>query len=543
MRRVLESDVCIIGAGITAAMVAAKLADEREARVMVVEAGGHPPPVAERYGHRQRWLDYEENPWPDDHVVSQDVEGRPMGYSPSMQVGGLAMHWGAVTPRFSPEDMRVHATYGVGTDWPLDYDELDSFYQEAEERIGVAGAQGPPHLDPRSKPYPMPAIPLTWNLERLQEWVEKTGVPFWAMPSAKNSVPWGGRAVCCRSETCDPICPVGAKYSPDFTFYDLRDRGRIELLTHTLVRRLALAPGSDRVERAVAVDRRRPDQPVELRARTFVLAGGFVWVPHLLLLSASGSYPDGLANRSGLVGRYLAGHRGVNAYVELPMPIYPGMNGQHSLISKHWMKDGPRGRYLRHDFRVWESGYARGPRLLDDQGRVLLGDDVLRDWRGRAATGRGTARLRCYYDVIPGKDSELTLDRGFTNEWGDPLPRVRFADDEVSAGLRPWTEDTLAKLFEDFARAGDGKLLRVAPGDAQEHPGGGCRMGEDPARSVVDKWGRSHDHENLFIVGAPTLPSTSCTNGTLTFAALGLHSAAEVGRDLPALQEAAAPGP
>ncbi len=513
MRRVVESDVCIIGAGITAAMVAAKLADERDARIVVVEAGGDPPPVAERYSHRQRWLDYEENPWPDDHVASQDVEGRPMGYSPSMQVGGLAMHWGAVTPRFSPEDMKVRSTYGVGTDWPLGYEELDPFYQEAEERIGVAGVQGAPDLDPRSGPYPMPALPLTYNLVRLKEWVEKTGVPFWAMPSAKNSIPYDGRAECCRNETCSPICPIGAKYSPDFTFYSLRDQGRIDLVTNTLVRRLVLAPDGGRIERAVALDRARPDEPVEFHATTFVLAGGFVWVPHLLLLSAADGFPDGLANSSGLVGKYLAGHRGVNAYVELPMEIYPGMNGQHSLISKYWMKDGPRDRYLRHDFRVWESDYGRAARIQDESGGILLGDEMLADWRARATSGKGTARLRCYYDVLPDRSSELTLDKGFTNDWGDPLPRVRFRDSDVSQRLRPYSEEAIRKLFEEFARAGDGKLLRVAPSDAQEHPGGGCRMGADPAQSVVDKWGRTHDHENLFVVGAPPFPPRAVPMG------------------------------
>lgn len=533
MRRVVESDICIVGAGITAAMVAAKLTDERDATVVVVEAGSDPVPLTERQRHRQRWMDYGESPWPDDHVPSQTVEGRPMGFSPSMQVGGLAMHWGGVTPRFSPEDMRVRSTYGVGIDWPLDYDELDPFYQEAEERMGVAGDQGPPGLDPRTGPYPMPALPLTYNLIRLKEWAEKAGVPFWAMPSAKNSRPYGGRAVCCRNETCSPICPVGAKYSPDFTFYSLRDQGRIELVTNTLVRRLELASGSGRIERALGVDRMRPDEPVEFRARTFVLAGGFVWAPHLLLLSATDRFPEGMANGSGLVGKYLAGHRGVNAYVELPMDIYPGMNGHHSLISKHWMKDRPGDRYLRHDFRVWESDYGRAPRLQDEEGRVLLGDEVLEDWRARATSGRGTARLRCYYDVLPARESELTLEPGLTNDWGDPLPRVHFRDSEVSSRLRPFSEETIRGLFEEFARAGDGRLLRVAPGDAQEHPGGGCRMGDDPGDSVVDKWGRSHDHENLFVVGAPTLPTASCTNGTLTFAALGLHSAAEIGREFP----------
>lgn len=489
MRRVMETDVCIVGAGITAAMVAAKLADERDVRITVVEAGGDPPSLAERYTHRKRWLEYEENPWPDDHVATQDVQGRPMGYSPSMQVGGLAMHWGGVTPRFSPEDMKVRSTYGVGEDWPLDYDELDPFYQEVEERIGVAGVQGPADLDPRSRSYPMPALPLTSNLIGLKAWVEKTGVPFWAMPSAKNSRPYGGRAVCCRNETCSPICPVGAKYSPDFTFYSLRDAGRLELVTNTLVRRLDLASGSARIERALLTDRARPEEPVELRARTFVLTGGFVWVPHLLLISATEGFSDGLANGSGLVGKYLAGHRGVNAYVELPMDIYPGMNGHHSLISKHWMKDQPKDRYLRHDFRVWESDYGRSPRLQDDAGRPLLGDEVLTDWRSRATSGKGTARLRCYYDVLPARNSELTLARGLANAWGDPLPRVQFRDSEESARLRAYSEQTIRSLFDELARAGGGRLLAVRPGDAQEHPGGGCRMGDDPSRSVVDKWG------------------------------------------------------
>ena len=81
-----------------------------------------------------------------------------------MQVGGLAMHWGGVTPRFSPEDFRTKSLFGVGTDWPISYDDLDPFYQEAEELMGVAGEQGPRTMDPRSKPFPMPALPLTYNL-------------------------------------------------------------------------------------------------------------------------------------------------------------------------------------------------------------------------------------------------------------------------------------------------------------------------------------------------------------------------------------------
>ena len=300
---VIESDICIIGSGITAAMVAEKLAEERQARIVVVEVGDDTVPLPERAANRARFVAYGENPWGRDHIDGMTAEGIQ---SRSMQVGGLAMHWGGVTPRFSPEDFRVKSLYGVGHDWPVSYDELEPFYQEAEQRIGVAGEQGPKELDPRSKPFPMPALPLTYNLEKLKGWTAAAGIAMWSQPSAKNSVAYRGRAVCCRNDTCSPVCPVGAKYSPDFTWSALKASKRVELVTRTLVRRLVVEPGSNRVVRAEAVRRDRggaAGAPVEFRAKTFVVAAGYAWSPHLLLLSRSARFPNGLANRSGTVGK------------------------------------------------------------------------------------------------------------------------------------------------------------------------------------------------------------------------------------------------
>lgn len=533
MAKPLEADICIIGAGITAAMVAEKLADERDARILLVEAGDRPQTLAERARLRERYLAYGENAWPGDHIRGHTVIGRPHGFSPSMVVGGLAMHWGAVTPRFTPEDFRVRSLYGLGDDWPIEYADLDPGYQEAEERMGVAGDPGPPELDARSGAYPMPALPLTYNLLRLKEWGEAAGIPLWPMPSAKNSTAYRGRAACCRNETCWPICPTGAKYSPEFTFDALEADGRLQVARRALVRRLFLEDGSDRVARAEGVYLDHPDEPLEIRARTFVLAAGYVWTPHLLLLSANSRFPGGLANGSGLVGKYLAGHRAVNAFVDLPFELYPGMNGQHSLLSQKFMRPGSQPRYLRHDFRVWESAVGREPRLRDPDGRLQLGDEIMAEWR-RRALGGGTARLRAYYDILPAADSELTLDPAAKNPWGDPLPVVRFRDAPESAALREDTEATITALFDELARAGGGRLIAARPLESQDHPGGGCRMGDDPASSVVDSHGRSHDHENLFVVGAPTFVTASCTNGTLTMAALGIRAAAEIGHEYPA---------
>ena len=531
--RVIESDIVIIGSGITAAMMAAKLAAERQVTITIVEAGGPSAPLAERGMRRARWKSYGETPWPKDHVDDQNVVGTAYGYSPSMNVGGLAMHWGGVTPRFSPEDFRVRSLYGVGDDWPIDYDALDPFYQEAEERMGISGEQGPPELDPRGKPFPMPALPLSYNLQLLRDWTAKAGIPMWSQPSAKNSVAYDGRPICQRCDTCTPVCPTGAKYSPDFTFDALVRARRIDVVTHTLVRRLHADDSTGRITRAVANSVVRPADEVELRARTFVLAAGFAWSPHLLLLSKSTRYPNGIANRSGMVGKYLCGHRNVAAQIKLPLELYPGMNTQHSLVTKKFMRPGKLERYVRHDLRVWESSFGREARLRDDRGELLLGDALLDDWRRRVKDG-GVARVRAYYDVLPARESELTLDATARNGWGDPMPRLQFRDAAESVALRPHTEETIRNLFREMARAGNGEIVSSASaaGDiGQEHPGGGCRMGDDPATSVVDRTGRVHDHENLFIAGAPTMVTASCCNGTLTFGALGLMTAAEVGKE------------
>ena len=526
--RVLESDVVIVGSGISAAMVAEKLAAERQCSILVVEAGDDSDSLATRAALRRRFLDYGESPWQKDHLDGYDIPGMQ---SRSMQVGGLAMHWGGVTPRFSPEDFRLRTRYGVHEDWPLSYDDLDPFYQEAEERIGVAGEQGPPELDPRGKPFPQPALPLTYNLGLLKRWAADAGITMWSQPSAKNAVAYRGRPPCCRNDTCFPVCPIGAKYSPDFTWNALRRDRRVELLTRTVVRRIECAPGSNRIERAVAYSRDRMDEPIELRAKTFVVAAGFLWSAHLLLASASSRFPAGLANRSGTVGKYLCGHRNLNGYVSLPLQLYPGINEQHSLVTKQFMRPGPLPRYLRHDLRVWESTVGQEPRLRTEAGQLLLGDDFLSDWRRRTATG--TARVRCYYDVIPDRASQVTLDSTRKTPGGDPLPKLAWRDAPISRDLRPATEQKIRDLFDRLARVGGGKVLSVKADDFQDHPAGGCRMGADPGSSVTNSWGRSHDHENLFVVGAPTCVSASCANGTLTFAALSLRSAGDIGRSFP----------
>jgi len=526
MRRI-ESDVCIIGGGISAALLAQKLARRRPGlSIAVVEAGRKIADFENRARYRQRWLEYGENPWPGDFVRDQEAHGV---ISRTMAVGGSALHWGGVTNRFSEEDLRLRSLYGLAVDWPLEWDDLERHYVEAESALGVSGEASPCPEDRRSAPYPMPPMPLSYNLKILEGWTRKSGIPFGGTPQAKNTEAYDGRGVCQRCNTCE-ICPTGARYSPDFTFGRMLEARQIALYDETLVRRLILHDTGRTVVRAEAADLRQPGETLSFEARAFVIASGYAWSSHLLLLSAEPRFPQGLANSSGLVGRYLTGHAFLGAQVELDLRLYPGMNEQHSLISRQFFRCATDRPYVRHDLRVWESPHGREPRLADEGGRLLLGDALLDDWRRRAA--KGAARLRAYYDVHPSKESALILDPARRNRFGDPLPRIQHVVDDATKARAKETKGHVREVFGRMARHDGGRILAETEGDYLDHPGGGCRMGRDPTASVCDSYGRTHDHENLWVVGSPTLPTGGCTNGTLTFAALTLRSAGDLSREL-----------
>ena len=523
-----ESDVCIIGGGITSAMLARKLANLRPGTtITIVEAGRSIFDVENRGMYRDRALSYGEHPWRDDYIEDQKAEGI---ISMTMAVGGLALHWGGACNRFSEEDLRLKSMYGLAADWPVAWDELERYYVEAERALNVAGEPSPYPEDRRSGPYPQPAVPLSYNLQVLKAWAEQSGLKFNALPMARNLTPADGRGSCCVFDTCGDVCPSGARYSPDFTFRQLIERRQIVLHDRTLIRRLTLDDSRPVISAATGVHQDRPGGTEEYRARLFVVASGYCWSSHLLLLSANSRFPDGLANRSGLVGRYMTGHPFIEARATIDDQTYPGQHMVHSLISREHFRCATDKPFVRHDTRVWESSAGREPRLRGADGRLLLGDEVFEDWRSR--TKGSSVRLRAYLDMHPSADSRLTLDAARKNRYGDPMPSIVHRYDQATTARQAASTQHVLDLFNRMARASNGKVVNTSEGDYLDHPSGGCRMGSDAATSVCDSFGRTHDHENLYVVGAPTLPTGGCTNGTLTFVALTLRSSERIAEAL-----------
>ncbi len=517
-----ESDVCVIGSGISAAMLTQKLADKRPGvSIVVVEAGRAIFDAGNRVRNRYRSLTYGESAWPDDVIEDQQAEGI---ICPTMAVGGMALRWGGACNRFSQEDLRLKSLYNVAVDWPLTWEELEKAYCEAERHLYTAGEPSPYAEDARSEPYPRPPVPMSYNTQVLRKIAEKSGFKWVVLPVSRNTAPTpDGRGACCVFDTCTSVCPTGARYSPDWTYRRLLAQKKILLHDRTLIRKLTLDDTRSTIAAAQGVHQDRPNEAVEYRARLFVLAAGYTWSPHLLLLSACSRYPNGLANSSGLVGRYMNGHKFFNAQATIPARIYDGLCGADSLLSREYMRCPTDTPYVRHDLRIWDSAARRGPRLRNDTGQFLMGDQLMDDWRARAQGG--AIRLRSYYDVHPSIDSRITLNPGKKNRYGDAMPKIEHRFDEATIEREERVQQHIRAAFDQIVRAFDGKIFTTSVSSYLDHPGGGCRMGTDPASSVCDGFGRTHDHENLFVVGAPTTPTGGCINGALTFSALALRSA------------------
>lgn len=506
-----ESDVCIIGSGITGTLVAQKLARETGASVIVVEAGRSVDPGRERALRSSRFQDYRENPFPGDVIPSHLVGRAPVQ---TMAVGGQATHWGGQTPRYAPEDFLTGDVHGVGENWPISYDDLEPFYGEAEWMIGVSG-RSEKGME-RSRPYPMDALPLGFNRKSIVDWLDGLGLETWQAPTAINSVPYDGRSSCSGCNVCN-ACPVGARYSPDVPLGRLVEEGRVRLVSDTFVRRLETNESGSRITRAEARNL-VTGEPVSFEAKLFVLASGTNWTPYLLLASASSKFATGLANRSGLVGRYVSAHYLAEAIAPFPEMLYPHRAARHALFTDRFMRRPARKPGVR--FGLYVMPLMAGPRSETREGKPMLGDEILADWRERTTPG---VVFKAFVEVLPSRESRVTLDPGRRTPDGDPLPRVDFVPHEYSANLLEGPGSVFAELGRIVADL-DPLHIRRKGG----HRSGGCRMGTDPATSVCDPFGRCHDHENLFVAGAPVCVTGGTCHSTLTFAALGLRTASRL---------------
>ncbi len=523
-------DVLIIGAGAAGAAFAWRLAGTRM-NILCLEQGDWMNPAE----YPTAGLDWEAR-GQSDFAFSPNTRQRPADYpvndaespiaiSNFNAVGGSTILYAGHFPRMKPSDFRVRSLDGVADDWPLDYATLEPYWTENDRMMGVAGLAGDPAYPPKEPT--LPPVPLGKLGETVARGFNQLGWHWWPSDSAIATRPYGDRAPCINLGPCVSGCAQGAKASTDLTYWPAAIRSGVRLETRCRVREITVRPDglADGViyYDADGVERRQ-------RAEIVVLACNGVGTPRLLLNSRSPQFPDGLANRSGLVGRNLMFHPYgmVMGIFDEPLDGYQGPTGCGLMSHEFYETDPARGFVRGFSFELLR-GFGPVTTALWGltSGRLPWGAD---HHRAFGEVIDRMAGLIAICEDLPEEHNRVVLDPDLRDGHGIPAPKIEY---RLSENSRRMLDYGVARAQEALMAAGARSTFVEAPLRlAGWHLMGTARMGTDPARSVVNEWGRAHDVRNLFIIDGSIFVTAGAVNPTCTIQGLALYIADRLEKNL-----------
>ncbi|HXY29983.1 MAG TPA: GMC family oxidoreductase [Gemmatimonadaceae bacterium] len=447
-------------------------------------------------------------------------------------VGGGSVHFTANYWRFHEIDFIERSKRGAPDgsaldDWPITYADLEPYYTKVEWEVGVSGQAGSSPFDPpRSKPYPLPPHPIKPAGVLLERGAKKLGWHAFPAPMAILSQPYRGRAACLQCGFCEWYgCEVRAKSSTLASMIPEAEKtGRCEIRPHSYARKIEL----DKRGRATGVryfDAQKKE--VFQKARVVVLCANGAETPRLLLMSKSNRFPNGLANSSGMVGRHLMFNGGafVGGLFEHEINGYKGIVVSRVVHDTYELDpslglSGGGGFDFRFD--LGPIAFALGGTPLDGPRWGAEYKRLLRDSYTRSVFALAHATS------LPVPTNSISLDPTLKDAWGLPAIRVTFSDHPNDVNLNLYMRDRAADLLQ---AAGASRVWQYPLGYwPQLHLLGTCRMGNDPARSVVDKFHRAHDVPNLFMVDGSSFVTSGRGQPTMTIQALAFRAAENMAR-------------
>ena len=522
-------DVLIVGAGAAGAAAAWSLAETRM-RIVCLEQGGWMDPSQypstradwEVHGFGAFGLSPNSRGRREDYPVNDDDS--PIKVSNFNAVGGSTILYAAHFPRLHPSDFRVRTLDGVADDWPLDYATLEPWYDLNAEMMGVAGIAGDPAYPPKQPT--LPHVPLGKLGQTLADGFDRLGWHWWPSDSAIATAEHAGRAPCINLGPCLTGCAQGAKGSTDVTYWPVAVREGVEVRTHCRVREITV--GADGMaDGAIYYDADGNER--RQRAEIVIVACNGVGTPRLLLNSKSSQFPNGLANRNGLVGRNLMFHPYalVTGWFPERLEGYKGPMGCSLICQEFYETDPSRGFVRGYSFEMTR---GQGPLQTAVQGfggKVPWGPEHHESYARYWDKGAGMVII-C--EDLPEPHNRVTLDPERTDANGIPAPKITYRLSENSERM---LDHAVARGREALESAGAKETEAVAPlPPAGWHLMGTARMGTDPENSVVDAHGRSHDVKNLFIVDGSLFVTAGGVNPTHTIQALALYIADHIKRNL-----------
>ena len=539
-------DVCIIGSG-AAGGTAAKILAEGGLNVVMLEAGGPINPTA----------DFKEHVWPyqlphrgagvggkalDDFGEflapngSWEIEGEPYINAPGTRfrwfrsriVGGRTNHWGRIALRFAPVDFRSRSTDGMGDDWPISYEDVAPYYDKVESYIGVFGTKENVPSAPDGIFMPPPKPRCTELI--VKKACDKLNITCIPSRLAIITQPLNGRPACHYCGQCGRGCISASNFSSSQVMIPPAEKtGRFTLITNAMAREIVV--GKDGKAEAVSYIDKPARSEKKVYAKAFVVGASACESARLLLNSKSSLFPDGLANSSGVVGRYLTDSVGssgggfVPYLTKMPPHNHDGVGGMHMYIP--WWKFDRKNDFLRgYHIELWGGrgmpgvgefggicehfeGYGAG---LKQKCRELYGTFI-------GFAGRG--------EMISNEHSFCDIDPNVVDEWGIPALRFhwQWSDNEIKMAR------DMQQTFREIVEAAGGTYYTETTADGQNpygiqdggviiHELGVVRMGNNPKTSALNVFCQAHDVKNLFVTDAASFVTNPDKNPTLTIMAL-----------------------
>ena len=569
-----DYDVIVVGSGAAGGMCAYLLAVEG-VRVLLLEAGRNYDPVAETpmfqlpkdaplrgagtpekpFGFYDATVD---GGWDVPGEPYTSAEGTNFRWWRPRMLGGRTNHWGRISLRMGPYDYKPFSRDGLGFDWPMSYDDMAPYYDKTERLVGVYGSNEGLENTPNSSPgvllappaprahelfeqracaeLDIPVIPSHIAvLSEVQDHETLPGLVHPNNPLAQRvlSESMRSRAACFWATPCGRGCSIKANFqSTTVLIPPAMATGNVDLVTDAMVREVTIdargrATGVHYIDKRTGLDERA-------NARVVILAASALSSARILLNSKSNLFPDGLANGSGLVGKYIMDTVGAGVQGQIPalenMPPHnaDGASAMHMYVPWWLYQEQARG----------DLDFARGYHIELGGGRRMPSGGTFNRLERFTGGSYGQAfkeDCRRYYgsfvgfagrgEMIPNEDCYCELDPDTVDQWGIPVLRFhwKWSDHELNQARH--MEHTFADIIESMGGRvlstinDDGADAIAPPGDIIHEVGGAC-MGDDPSSSVLNSFCQSWEVDNLFVTDGGCFLSNADKNPTLSIMAV-----------------------
>lgn len=549
-------DVVIIGSGAGGGTVTKVLAD-LGINVVLIEAG---PMLNPARDYKEHWWPYQlkdrgageggsvyfgKNPYAFGPFAAPnggwDLEGEPYTSAPgstfrwfrSRILGGRTNHYGRFSFRFAEYDFTPYSRDGLGTDWPITYEQVAPYYDKAEAFIGVTGSKE----DIRSSPngiFQPPPPPRAHEI-LVKRSCDKLNIPCIPNRMAVITTPLNGRAPCHYCGECGRGCVTASNYSSSqVQIFPAMKTGRVQIISNAMAREL-ITDASGKVTAVSYIDKNtRTEQ--QIRCRTVVVAASACESARLLLNSKSSRHPNGLANGSGVVGRYLTDTVGYGLSAHIPalvgMPRYnsDGMGGMHYYMP-WWLYD-KKNRDFPRGYHIEVGGGYGMPGIGTFHGVCRRNEGYGADLKRSLREDYGTyVHLSGRGEMIPNEQTYCEIDPDVVDRWGIPVLRFHFRWSENELGMVNHMHNTFRDILETMGgkvigpRELDNPAKQISVGGEIIHELGTVRMGRDPGTSALNGYNQAHEVKNLFVADAAPFVSNPDKNPTLTICALAWRTA------------------